>query len=642
EAGSALFVHQAGQASYGRHTSMATAAQRIPKIFDSKRAAKAEYLTNPDVGMTNMSDPDGRSRVTLKFLLETKTADGFLPKALEFIENYEAEYIYEADSLRQLLTDDTLTDITPLPSGEEGYTIRSYRRTDQVGAFVAGLHTILPGEVPYLESKVYNATPGLYLDGDIHVQVTERFAPGSEVVKIYKWNIDEFTNSTTFEELHPDPTTQDPVEYHPWKRTVLFRANVDASNYNQTRSKYEAVTPLPGATGAPTLELVSREFEKFILVDGEDRLVQHKTVVDAQGFDLPETVTTNYVYYSNSNNALIDGRPNRVESSDGMWAKYTYDLDDAVSGVRIYRTYTPFMDSPITDLANARLETVTTDGDTYTRIVSIAGQQVSKEVRTTSTYGNKLIIKKERILGTAAPLTSYVAFNKNATGAIQTNRIHSKVNEDGSVVLYTYTDQGNRSYSEVVSSGAGTYETHGLVTSVTSGTETTTLYNSQGKVYQVKNADIVTGLDLDSWSAIEPGTTTMHVDLFGRPTKKFFNSNASDVEIWDLLCCGIEENVSRYGVVTSFERDPLKRVTQRTVLRSNTGFPVQTNTTYKGLTTTVERIAGPFTLLESETTRSLGGLTTTTWSPDADGQIGLYTPPNTDYPKAERTERAVT
>jgi len=35
-------------------------------------------------------------------------------------------------------------------------------------------------------------------------------------------------------------------------------------------------------------------------------------------------------------------------------------------------------------------------------------------------------------------------------------------------------------------------------------------------------------------------------------------------------------------------------------------------------------------------------LTNTSWTPDADGQTGLYTPTNTDYPKAERTERAVT
>lgn len=114
---SALYVHQAGNAGYARHQSMADAAMRVPFIFNTKRASQAEYLTNPNLGMANMSDPNGRSRVTLKFHIETVDADAFKAKALYFIENYEADYIYAADgSLRQLLTDDTLTDIIPLPA----------------------------------------------------------------------------------------------------------------------------------------------------------------------------------------------------------------------------------------------------------------------------------------------------------------------------------------------------------------------------------------------------------------------------------------------------------------------------------------------------------------------------------------------
>lgn len=99
--------------------------------------------------------------------------------------------------------------------------IRTYRRLGQVGAFVNGEYELTGNGVPYLEAKVYNPTWHTYT-GDIRVQVTERFSAGSEVTKIYSWHIDDVTHSTTFEELHPDPTTQ-PVVYHPWRRTVLTR-----------------------------------------------------------------------------------------------------------------------------------------------------------------------------------------------------------------------------------------------------------------------------------------------------------------------------------------------------------------------------------------------------------------------------------
>ena len=84
-------------------------------------------------------------------------------------------------------------------------------------------------------------------------------------------------------------------------------------------------------------------------------------------------------------------------------------------------------------------------------------------------------------------------------------------------------------------------------------------------------------------------------------------------------CCGLEYSRDRSGATTTYYRDALKRVYRTVSQRSSNGAAITTNTDFDGLTTTVTRTSDAGSLLVSETTRSLGGLTTTRKSPDADG-----------------------
>ncbi len=652
---SALFSHMAGYSSFPRHDTMLKAAVRIPLMFETREGATASFRTTPELGMGTMADFDGRSRVALQFhITKIDGAAGtevFHPFALSFHPEYQAEYIYSGtpiNYLRQLLTDDTLTDITILdPNGpEEGYVIRSYRRADQLGPqdLNTGIYDTI-GQ-PYLESKVYNPNVRGTYTGHVKVRVTERPNSGPEVVKIYSWDINPTTDITTFEELHPK--SNDASVFYPLKKTVISRFPLADNDYEQIREEYETISPAMDLMALPTMVVVSRDYEKYTYIDDEKRLVQLKTAVDASGGDTSETLTTDFTYYQSTVDLYRNGRPDTVERSDGMWWKYEYSHNYSTF-LRVFKTYTPFGNTSIANYAQGKLETVTISGDTYTKVVSVGPQEISKEVKTSSVVNNKLVIKTERGHNTlGGALVSFAVYN-NDDSTVTGNRIHSKVNEDGTVELHTYTDLGNGdgSYSERIESGGGSYDSNtGLVTSVNTGTKSTTLYNAHGKVYAQSNEDIASGLTLDFWSAIEPGNGpnagTLYVDEFGRPTKRFYNGNPDDVATWEYSCCGYENTVSRSGASTMYERDLLKRVVSVSRTNSSIGTPIEATTQYQGLTTLREQTAGGQTLLVAEATRSLGSNIVTTWSPDADGQINtLSMPAPTAYPNAEYSNREV-
>ncbi|SHK49606.1 RHS repeat-associated core domain-containing protein, partial [Rubritalea squalenifaciens DSM 18772] len=82
---------------------------------------------------------------------------------------------------------------------------------------------------------------------------------------------------------------------------------------------------------------------------------------------------------------------------------------------------------------------------------------------------------------------------------------------------------------------------------------------------------------------------------------------------------GLEFKRERSGATTTYSKDILKRTYRVTSKRSSTGASVYTTTAYDGLTTTVNRNDGTTTLLVSESTKTLSGLSTTYKYPDADG-----------------------
>ena len=636
KAESAVFVHQAGLARYGRYTTMAEAAQRVPLTFGTLGDADGSYLSGPEAGMDNMEDPDGRSRIAMGFHIEKIDAQSFDPAQLVFHPGYDAEYIYApSGALQQLLSEDTLSVITVLGSGEEGYTIQTYRRANQVGPKVQGLYTILPGEKPYLESKISNPTPGTYVDR-IQVDVTERFKPGSEVFKQYHWTIDPADKGTTFEERHPkDPA--DPSVMHVWKRVIIDKTPGSGGAYEQIRTVFTAMTPAVGQGGAPILALTSRDAEVYKPAGGFKRIAQKRTAVTPTGANTSETITTDYTYFEGTNNPLLKGRPKTVVSTGGDWTVYDYTLNPATPNTLVYRKYTPFMNSPMDSLQNGRLETVVIQDGLESRTVSVAGTTTSSLTRTTQLVGNLLVVKRERSDGQGSQLTSFRTYGTHLADNLLSNRIHSEVLEDGTVVKYQYSLNALGGYTEIKEEGAGTFQSNGIVTAVLDGTRTITEYNEQSWAQSETTVDVMTGLTLTSWSATDPSSGVVHIDPFGRPLKKFHNGNVHDVEAWQYLCCGLLEGTSREGTITSIVRDPLGRVVSKSEARSSTDTPIVTRTSYLGLTTLTERSAGSYTELVQEVTLSLGGLSKTMWTPDADGKAHPSDSPISAYPKAERT-----
>lgn len=637
DAESALFVHPVGAASYPRHQSMLDAAVRTPQFIDDRVGATAEYRTTPALGMSTMADDDGRSRFLLQFHVESVDAQSFHPSALNFNEGFSAEYIYRPDgSLRQVITDDTATDITLLGAGDEGYLIRSYRRADQLGSFSGGVYTMTGS--PYLESRVFNPTPGTYT-GALHVRVVDRYTSSTEKVKLYTWDIDPVTGSTLMLEQHRSET--DPTAFHTWRKVQLTRTALPGGDYEQIREVSLASTPaVVGA--APALSVVSRDYERYTSVAGEKRLTQLRTAVTDSGASTPETTTTNYEYFAPSSNGYLTGRPKSIIRSDGMWWMYEYDHDYS-AGTRTFRTYTPFLDAAFGDLANSKAVVVEVDGDAYTSTTSILGTEIAKEVRTSSLVGGLLVIKTERGDGvTGGALVSFAAYDATSTTLPTSNRIHSEVNEDGSVAMYTFVDAGagDGSYIETVERGGGTFDATGVVTSVATGTRVVTLYNAHGEAIEESTFDIESGLAVGSWSAIEPAgganPGTLHVDAYGRPTRIYFNGDVADFESQNFNCCGFEDFRDRTGATWTYSRDALGRLTSVTMAKSSTDVPIVRTMTYSGRTVLAEESAGANVRLVQQVTRSLGGEDTTIWSPDADGAPNtLNQVPPPGYPNAE-------
>lgn len=212
----------------------------------------------------------------------------------------------------------------------------------------------------------------------------------------------------------------------------------------------------------------------------------------------------------------------------------------------------------------------------------------------TTVVGTNLLAKTVTTFGTSTKTTDIYTdathYLRTVTAYATSGKPATITHPDGTKTIYTYAPAG-ADRTTTVKTGAPSGA------DISDGTKTVTTTNAKGRVTESVNSIFInsgaTETITDHWKIAT-------ADDFGRPlTIRYFPVGASAAS-WTITqsydCCGLASETDRYGVVTNYAHDGLKRQT------SMERLDVVTATIYDGLTTRIKR--GPLngTLVEIENT----------------------------------------
>ena len=229
----------------------------------------------------------------------------------------------------------------------------------------------------------------------------------------------------------------------------------------------------------------------------------------------------------------------------------------------------------------------------------------------TTVVGTNLLAKTVTTFGASTKTTDIYTdashYLRTVTAYDTSGKPETVTHPDGTKTIYTYAAAGaDRTTTVKTGAPAGA--------EISDGTKTVTTTNAKGRV-----TESVSSIFINSGGAGAAETTTDHwkiatADDFGRPlTTRYFPVGASAAS-WTITktydCCGLASETDRYGVVTNYAHDDLKRQT------SMDRLGVATTTVYDGLTTRTKRGLLGGTLFEIEnSTRNLKGTLVTNSGP---------------------------
>lgn len=558
-------------------------------------------------------------RSELRLKTDTITAATFDVASLEYNQAQKMEVIKVGGVVRQVLTFHFLVDVQELASPAEGFELKWYFAADK-GAKSGGLYG-LPGGTPVKHVTVSNPTPATYTTADVHSLMK---TPNASQRKIHTRYVFE-TNGTTGRLEHRMETwTDKPSETGATKievETLDYLAGTPASNAKDyVRSLSRADLSAAGAYGS--LTLISRVREKWSDIAGKS-LMTEKIRLSGTASDTTGLKTT-YGYYSGTGNTLIDGHRRWQKNYDGSWIVWDVTATQTTQTVKEIRPFEDMVSfvladngSNVGDVAqeegDAFVTQTTTTGTQMTEVRSALGRQIGKTEKAFLTGSNGERIERVRDYYTAsAYFETFKAFNPYGNGtAANAGRLAWETHQDGTATTYTYSLMGS-DLMVTRRSGAATGTGETAAPAITAGSQTITSYNEFREIYAEAESDIESSLTTTFW-------TGSNEDLYGRPERVEYNGNASDFMTVTRTCCGPTETRDRTGAVTTHAYDLLKRQYRTGLKRSSTSTEIVTTTTRTGLTTRVDRTSDGITLLASESTGSLDGLTSTTKSPDANG-----------------------
>ena len=436
----------------------------------------------------------------------------FTPSALKFSSNASGVVtILNGNQLRQIKTTDTLTDV--VITSPTSYELRFYHSADSGTVGGSGLYE--PTGVPYTVWKIEQPDSSTIN----RIRLTQT-TDGTAQVNEYVWT----------------PAANQ------WGLATGNGARMETESNTIVGNVRTATFLITDGSGM----VVSKRVETYVTFGVGERLTEE--VIDPQGAAL----TTTWSYYgpsTDSNSTQLQ----QVVHPSGSWERYEYDsqarkskviasfLDSALGAAEASCHVTEYDYTPVDASDSGTLEP-TVPRQT---IVKLLGQEISRSYLVLN--GNE---RREIQCQTPGALwndpNNLIKLTKVYTNGVFAGDVQSVKNSDGTLTLYTYSQNGSQKTTTVKSGQPNAEETD-----IVDGTVIVTVVNSSGNQLSQTITDIASGLLLTS-------ATTTQMDGFGRPTRVEYNDGTYETMVYG--CCGLDSKTDREGITTSYVYDDLKRV----------------------------------------------------------------------------------
>ena len=541
-------------------------------------------------------------------------ASVLLPASLKIKRSTSAEVIESNGTIQQVLTANTLANVSVLPVG---FHIKVYNKNSVNAKGADGLYVIPGASVPMSEWIMRTPGGGAF-SNMVESIVIDRKNSGAPRVEVNRFTANKAEGVYSKMTYEGSLDTAGEVVIGGLLETdVVTYSNRGAKPYDYTLIReISRVTTTASGPQYGSLKLVSRRLEEYkdFTPSAAGGMPSYKRrMKEVDGYLTSSPRETRYTWYDDVENPMIHGRLKTMVLPDGYWEYYTY-VDSAGAAVYQQTKYSAWRDASFgaaldgsdADLLNAKKE-VTSVGSTtgFTRVTSYAEMVFKKEVLTVIPQPDGSLLNTfSESDGNGIVLSSRAwLLNSSTAQTFFAGRIAWMENPDGTADSYSYTPTPSGGFRLVHRSGVGTRS------GVTAGNQITTEYNSFAEAAAETTIDITTGLVLNQWIASQ-------VDLLGRPLRIEYNGNQNDYETFQYSCCGLERRMDRDGGITTWARDPLKRIYRQSYARNASETSPQLSTfTHDGLTTTEWRGG----LLVRSVNLHLNGEVISTSVPDEDG-----------------------
>lgn len=550
-----------------------------------------------------------RQQIRLELSGATISSDLRNPANLTYNPNSSAEIIELSGFVNQVLTVDALTHVD---NTTDGFRIRIWNRESfTLGAKNgSGLYPV-PTETP-ISDITFDKPSGTTGDHDLLVATVDNSGAISETITQHYQEVVAGSpaqpTSMTIKTYEGSGTSGDLLKIE--KLTYSNRGS-KVWDYHVERKIWKAHTAANGTITSPTetapfLTLHNyEEYKDFSTSTQGGAKGAYRLTRKVVGEGIAGVGATVYTYIDSSTNTHLHGRLKTVTRPDGSWEYYDYS-DSPNSSIFSETKFSSWKDVAMVDRVDARKVVTTVESGKITQTTSVDGQQVAKEEISYSQNGNgESEIMTKNWDGTAWHTSTTCRYGQGS-GALTAGRLKWIEHSDGTATIYAYETVGSDTQI-TIRNGAGSR------TAVTAGSQTVRTLNQSLKTISKVTTDIESSITVASW-------TGSNFDILGRPERMDYLDGSHSLIEHD-CCGGGTSSTSRSGATTSTYRDPLDRIYLVESKASSTSTTISTTTAYTGLERTTQKSDGATTLLVSEVTGSLSGLTTTSLDPDADGDV---------------------
>jgi RHS repeat-associated protein len=484
-----------------------------------------------DVSLFLGKSREGKSAGSLQLVADEPSGDLYSPKSLVYRwQRGDVAVVTDQDgAIHQVKAPQGLADV--VVSSASLYTISFYRPAE-FGIKTTNGYPLIGTPTPFAVWTIENPE----LTTTNRLRITQAPANQASVVHEYRW----LTNGWELDSANGLRVKS---------RTYSYATNESGFVYE----KVETTTTRQGANG-----VVAQHTRKWSLDPPDEYYVEETWGTGANA--RTNTYATDF----------MARQPGTVVRWDGSWNWYLYD-----SSRRMVTNFFSYLNQTLTtDPALCRMiiydystNILSGSGDAGTinpfgprsETEYIKGQAVSKRYHVYLPGEQREI----QCLSTSAAwndTANLVTTNKIYLDTLFSGRTRSVKRPDGTVDLYFYTtvDYTSGTYSNqqnvtniVMSGQPDSYQTN-----IVDGTKTTTIVGPLGQVFSRTVVDIASQIVIGS-------ETYSDFDEYDRGRKVSYLDGTFSYT--DYACCGAQTVTNRDGIVTTYTRDPLKRVIAATV-----------------------------------------------------------------------------